>query len=155
MVITITSGEFMLKKISEIVGTAKVPSDKNLYKITIKDLKEAMKRVASEEVIKNRIMGIFSEACKTVEINGEDTRVSDAVMDARIFSVFRRYQRDILDVSCLAKELKRGLMATIFGIRIWVQRGVLEIRCYGENSTVFKKDFPFLAESKKILKIKD
>lgn len=145
----------MLKKKSETVGIAKFPSDKELYKITDKDLKESMKRIATEEVVKNRIMSIFSNACTAVEAGAEDSRVSDAVMSAQIYSVFRNYHRDLLDVSCLASEIKRGLMATMLGVRIWVQRDVPEIRCYGENSAEFKKQFPFLAESKKILKIND
>ena len=145
----------MLKKISETVGIARIPSDKDLYKITDKDLKEAIKQMASEEIIKNRVTGIFLEACRMVEADGQDKRVSDVVMNAQTFSVFRKYCKDMLDVSCLAKELKKGLFGNFIGTRVWVHRDAPEIRCYRENSTEFGKHFPLLAESKKALKIKD
>jgi len=142
-----------MTKNSETVGTAKLPADKDFYRVTDKDLQKAMKQIASEEVIKHRVLKVFLDAWQPVE--EETRRVTDVTMNAKIFSSLRKHGKDMLDVSCLAKELKKGLMGTMWGARVWVHRDATEIRCYGENSIEFGKQFPFLKESKRTLKIKD
>jgi len=141
-----------MKKV-ETVGAVKFPSDKILYAVTDKDLKRAMKQIASKSVIKDRVINLFLDAWKPVE--DENRRVTDVVMNAYIYSILRKYGKDMLDVSYLATEIRRGLMGMLYGARVWVCRDATEIKCYGENSSEFMKQFPLLAKSKRILKIKD
>jgi hypothetical protein len=75
------------------------------------------------------------------------------VINTQIFSTLRQYN-SILDIASYA-ELKKGLIGWMWGARIWVDRNAQEIRCYGENSQEFGKQFPTLSESKKKLKIQD
>ena len=97
------------------------------------------------------IGGFFASAFAFVE--SKDKRVSDISMDADEYIKVRRYGKDIFEISCKASELKRGLMGHMWGANVWVLKEAKGITCYPEKG--IEKKFKFIAESKRILGIKD
>lgn len=129
-----------------------LPDNKTLTdKITTKEIERFLKGFASEHIISAFILGNFATAFALIE--AKDQRVADIAMDANGYCKFRRYCRDSMKVFCKVSEIERGLMASLWGARIWVNRDAKGTECFPEKA--IEKKYPFIAEGKRILKIKD
>ena len=137
----------------ETVGKVVFPAERTLEKISKEDIQRALEEFAIEQIAKKRVLNALMGGFQDVEESS--ARVVDVVMGPSEYSLLRRYGKDILDPSIQKSDLQRGLFATAWGARIWAQESAMGINCYGEGSEQLGKDFPFIAESKRILNIED
>lgn len=85
------------------------------------------------------------------KIESRNVRVSDMVMNGTTFANFRKLSRDNLDLETDRENLRRGILAMLWGARIWVIEVAPdmlqnnEIKFYGENDPAFARDFPDFA----------
>jgi hypothetical protein len=141
----------MKKNNLEVIGTAMLPEQKILTKVSAKEVAEVLKKEATEKIIKNRVLGIVSNAMAAVE--REDMRVADVVLGPDTYNVLRKYLP--LDPYTSTKELKTGLFADLWGARVWVDKEVVGLMCFSEDSKELGKQFPSIVIAKKLLKIED
>lgn len=140
-------------KKDQVENVLYLPDSKVLRnKVSEKDIQDFLKEFAAEKIISRTISSHLATAFALIE--SKEQRVADVIMDANEFCKIRRFSKsDVFDSSCKASELKRGLMGWLWGARVWVQNDAKGIVCYPEKT--IEKKYPFIAESKKILKIKD
>jgi len=120
---------------------------------------EERKESYRDSIALHKFMGqLLDEFAK---IESRDVRVSDMVMNGTTFANFRRLigcptnpsGRDNLHLETNRENLRRGILAMLWGARIWVieiapdtlQNN--EIIFYGENDPAFSRDFPAFAGS--------
>lgn len=109
--------------------------------------KDARRRLALEKYL-SKLADAFAE------IEAKEVRVSDVVMSAKTYAVFRKGAHEYLDVETKIVYIKKGCMGNVWGAFVWVVRDLAyqEVRVYGENDPNFEKDFPQFAKAHKELK---
>lgn len=125
----------------------------NSIKISEKEIQEYLRSIAKDAVLRRKVMNKLCDEFASIEAKGE--RVADIVMNAESFSILRKYGSDNFEASTKAHSLKRGYFGMIWGAFVWVQRTANGVSCYPENSKTLLKKFPFIKESKNILKNED
>lgn len=135
------------------VGTSLfLPDTKALYsKIAKKEIEDFLNNFAKERIISRSIMSYIVTSFALVE--SKNQRVADVIVDANNFCKLRRYGKDQMLFSEDHQELVRGLSGCLWGARVWIQDGIKGIECYPERS--IEKKYPRIAESKRLLGIKD
>jgi hypothetical protein len=149
----------MLKAKVEVIGRSSLDLN-GIDKVTKKELSHGIKAyldsVVTNRIISSRIIGKFADAFAIVEY--EDKRVTDVVINSKIYMLFRKHCRgDGFDASTSKKELHAGLFGMMWGARLWANAtaNVNDICCYPEKSKKLSKDFPLIAKAKTTLKLKD
>lgn len=110
--------------------------------ITDEEINEFLKQFAKPKIAKKKILEIL--ASKFAEIEKEEKIVTDIVMNAKTFADFRKFH-DEVDTICDGNLLKKGLMAFIWGARLWVNKNCLDnvVKIYSDEKSL-KEDFPEL-----------
>jgi hypothetical protein len=90
-------------------------------------------------------MGAFKD------IEKENKRVSDMILDASTYHILRKYCKYSIDTFTHPKEIRKGLFGVMWGVNLWVNREATGIICFCENSEELIEQFPSVAEAKKEL----
>ena len=118
---------------------------------TDEEVNKYLRDFAVKKLMYLKVQEILIEAFK--EIESQNKKVTDVVMNAYFFSHLRKFPSDIFEPMTDYNLLKKGLMGTLWGsATVWVTRLILdnEIKVYSENDESLKKDFPEIAELLKV-----
>jgi len=114
--------------------------------ITPEDIDENLQEKAKVEIAKKQFTNQLLDVYAAIE--NTEKRVADVVMTPKLFSDFRGVFTDA-NFEHNKDRIFKGLMASMWGSNIWVQKEVSgNLKAYAEEDPSLKKDFPGIAEFK-------
>jgi hypothetical protein len=120
-------------------------------KITKEAINEYLVKFATDRIMSNMAIYPFGVMFSSFYASGK--KVVDIVMDSVEYNKFRGLCKDHITVVTEANKITLGLLAYLWGARVWVNKDVKGIKCYAVK--VANSRYPYIAKAKKELGIVD
>ena len=132
-----------------MVSKVCVVAEEKLSNFQEDEINRYLHDMAVAGLTKQRFIQPFIDAF--AEMEDQNVRVSDVVMNAKNYSLIRRYGMTHIDLESRASHLMKGLMGILWGANIWVLKVAEDIQCFGGGGKELSDKYPQVVEAKKSL----